>query len=216
MKFRLIIISTLIAGLTSCSQQNNSNSKEQLESEPADTSYVYLEDYSNEFVLDLRYATENNFLKKKVYPCAECMMAYETVKGLINANKMFVEKGFRIKIFDCYRPRAVQYKMWEILPDSRYVANPAGKGSAHNRGLAVDLTLINLKGEELDMGTGFDYFGEEAHHAHIELPDTVIKNRILLKSIMESAGFSAITTEWWHYYLITDNEYEPADFPLCR
>jgi D-alanyl-D-alanine dipeptidase len=206
----------LVITITSCKHQNSSSSDTLTMSEPADTSYVYLVDFSNDFILDLRYATENNFLNDAVYPCAECVLAYETIKGLIKANNLFMQQGFRIKIFDCYRPRSVQYKMWEILPDNQYVANPAGKGSAHNRGLAVDLTLVNLAGEELDMGTGFDHFGVEAHHAYAELPDTVLQNRLFLKGIMESAGFSAISSEWWHYYLITDNDYAPADFPLCR
>ncbi|MEN8250093.1 MAG: M15 family metallopeptidase [Bacteroidota bacterium] len=213
---KILLAIVIVVALLAWNRHKQNVSKGSKLTEPADASYVYLEDFSKEFVFDLRYATENNFLKKKVYPCAECMLAYETVKGLIKANDLFVIKGYKIKIFDCYRPRFVQYKMWEILPDSRYVANPEGKGSAHNRGLAVDLTLITMNGKELDMGTGFDHFGEEAHHAYTDLPDTVIQNRMFLKTIMRDAGFNPIKTEWWHYYLITDNEYEPADFPLCR
>lgn len=209
-----ILALVLFVGIAACNLTGKK--KDQSTSEPTDTTYVYLTDYSQDFVFDLRYASDNNFLEKKVYPCAECVLAYETVKGLIKANDKFLEKGYRIKLFDCYRPRSIQYKMWEILPDNRYVANPEGKGSAHNRGLAVDLTLITLEGEELDMGTGFDYFGIEAHHAYSKLPDSVLRNRQFLKSVMESSGFSSIKTEWWHYYLLTDNEYEPADFPLCR
>ncbi len=183
---------------------------------PADTAYVYLTDYDTTFVLDLKYATDDNFLHRAVYPCAECKLAYETVRGLIKAQQYFRQRGYRLKLFDCYRPRSVQYKMWEILPDDRYVANPAGKGSAHNRGLAVDLTLVTDDGRELDMGTGFDHFGEEAHHDYTNLPDTVLQNRQLLKKGMEAAGFDPYPTEWWHYTYRSSHEYEPADDPLCR
>jgi D-alanyl-D-alanine dipeptidase len=98
--------------------------------------------------------------------------------------------------------------MWEIIGDERYVANPA-KGSGHNRGLAVDVTLISTKtGEEINMGTGFDNFTDTAHHTFKDLPVDVLKNRKLLKTTMERWGFRALETEWWHYSFPNDRNYE--------
>ncbi|WP_372944471.1 M15 family metallopeptidase [Muriicola sp.] len=165
-----------------------------------DTTFVRLADYSPEFAYDLRYATEDNFLRTQVYDCAECYTRKKTAIALISANKEFMEKGYRIRFFDCYRPNSVQYKMWEIYPNPQYVANPV-KGSIHNRGGAVDITLESLEGKVLDMGTDFDFFGREAHHDHLDLPPEVLENRALLKGVMEKHGFWSVRTEWWHYNL---------------
>ncbi|WP_297763485.1 M15 family metallopeptidase [uncultured Muriicola sp.] len=166
----------------------------------SDTTFIRLADFSEDFAYELRYATENNFLKTKVYDCAECYTRSKTAKALIAANNIFKEKGFRIRFFDCYRPNSVQYKMWEIFPNPQYVADPV-KGSIHNKGGAVDITLETLDGIALNMGTDFDYFGREAHHDHLQLPDEVLRNRALLKEVMEAHGFWSIRTEWWHYNL---------------
>ena len=164
----------------------------------ADTTFVRLADFSEDFAYDMRYATDNNFLKAKVYDCAECYTRVKTAKALIEANKDFMEKGVKIKFYDCYRPNSVQYKMWEIVPNPQYVANP-DKGSIHNKGGAVDITLVDMEGNELDMGTDFDYFGKRAYHDNVDLPQKILDNRKLLKETMEAHGFWSIRTEWWHY-----------------
>ncbi|MBQ4914625.1 M15 family metallopeptidase [Maribacter sp. MMG018] len=166
----------------------------------ADTTFVRLADYSDNFMYDMRYATENNFLKAKVYDCAECYTRVKTVKALIAANEDFMKKGVKIKFYDCYRPNSVQYKMWDIVPNPQYVANPV-KGSIHNKGGAVDITLVNMEGEELDMGTDFDFFGKRAYHDNYDLPQEILDNRKLLKETMEKHGFWSTRTEWWHYNL---------------
>ncbi|WP_315698451.1 D-alanyl-D-alanine dipeptidase [Capnocytophaga canimorsus] len=160
--------------------------------------FVNIQALSDDFILDLKYATTDNFLKQAVYDCAECFLRKETAKALVAANESFKKLGYRIKIFDCYRPLSVQQKMWSILPGTHYVANPA-KGSKHNRGAAVDITLVDSNGNELDMGTAFDYFGKEAHHNYQNLPSQVIKNRKLLKEVMDKHNFRSIYSEWWHY-----------------
>ena len=177
----------------------------------ADTTFVRLADFSEDFVYDLRYATENNFLKEKVYDCAECYVRVKTAKALITANKEFMRSGFKIKFFDCYRPNSVQYKMWHILPNPQYVANPV-KGSIHNKGGAVDITLVDLEEQELDMGTDFDFFGKRAHHDYMELPQPILDNRKLLRSTMEKYGFWGIRTEWWHYNLSSGSNDKVANF----
>ena len=176
-----------------------------------DSIFVRLADYSDDFVYDLRYATENNFLNAQVYDCAECYTRVKTAKALIVVNKAFKEKGVKIKFFDCYRPNSVQYKMWELVPNPQYVAEPV-YGSVHNRGGAVDITLVDLKGKELDMGTDFDFFGRKAYHDYYNLPQSVIDNRILLKETMEEFDFESIRSEWWHYNLKGARQYEVADF----
>ena len=177
----------------------------------ADTSFVRLADYSDQFAFDMRYATDNNFLKEQVYDCPECYTRTKTAKALIAANDEFISKGYRIQFFDCYRPNSVQYKMWKIMPNPQYVANPV-KGSIHNKGGAVDITLVDMDGNPLDMGTDFDFFGHKAHHDHTDLPEQVLANRLLLKSVMEKHGFWSIRTEWWHYNLAAGSNDQVADF----
>ncbi|WP_298477021.1 M15 family metallopeptidase [uncultured Maribacter sp.] len=176
-----------------------------------DSTFVRLADYSKDFVYDMRYATENNFLKAKVYNCAECYTRVKTAKALIQANAEFIKNGVKIKFFDCYRPNSVQYKMWKIVPNPQYVANPV-KGSIHNKGGAVDITLVTLEGEELDMGTDFDFFGKKAYHDNLNLPENILENRKLLKETMEKHGFWSIRTEWWHYNLGAASNDKIADF----
>jgi zinc D-Ala-D-Ala dipeptidase len=166
----------------------------------SDTTFVNLKDYSADFVYDMKYATEDNFLKAKVYDCAECFLRFKTVKALVKANTKFIKKGYHIKIYDCYRPLDIQKRMWKIVSNPEYVADPA-KGSIHNRGGAVDITLVDADGKELDMGTSFDFFGPEASHYFDNLSDEVKQNRALLKRIMQENGFDSFDSEWWHYNL---------------
>ena len=164
--------------------------------------FVRLKDLSADFVYELKYATPDNFLKQAVYDCGECYLRKSTAEALVKANEAFKQLGFRIKLFDCYRPLSVQKKMWKILPGTHYVANPA-KGSKHNRGAAVDLTLVDAEGKELNMGTPFDFFGKEAHHTYTQHSKEVLENRKLLKETLDKYNFKSIYSEWWHY------EYRP-------
>jgi D-alanyl-D-alanine dipeptidase len=198
--FLLLSVLTFIFSCKSQNQISKSNSQNQ----PIlnDTSLVHLKDYSKDFEYDLKYATSDNFLKAKVYDCPACFLRLKTVKALIEANKEFVKKGYKIKIFDCYRPLTIQKKMWELVPNPAYVADPS-KGSIHNRGGAVDITLVDTKGKELDMGTPFDFFGIEASHNYSDVSLEVKQNRALLKNTMLKNGFKSFESEWWHYNLKT-------------
>ncbi|MFA9195433.1 D-alanyl-D-alanine dipeptidase [Flavobacterium sp. FBOR7N2.3] len=199
--FKNIISLLFLAVFLSCQSQNAVvNSKNQVATVVDDTTFVNLKDYSTDFIYDMKYATEDNFLKAKVYDCAECYLRLKTVKALIVANEAFVKKGFRIKLFDCYRPLDIQKKMWTIVSNPKYVADPA-RGSIHNRGGAVDITLVDKKGKELDMGTAFDFFGIEASHGYEKLSQKIKNNRILLKTVMTQNGFNSLDSEWWHYNL---------------
>ncbi len=175
-----------------------------------DIDFVNIEEFSKDFVLDMRYATSNNFLKEKVYPCAKCYIRKIVAEALMNANQDLIEKGYKIKFFDCYRPHSVQKKMWKIFPNPGYVADPKG-GSIHNKGAAVDITLVKLDGEPVDMGTGFDHFGKEAHHAY-QHSKAIQANRKLLRETMQKHGFNTIRTEWWHYNFRAGKKYKISDF----
>jgi zinc D-Ala-D-Ala dipeptidase len=193
------LLTALMGVFVSCKSQVSSTG---IENFPIvnDTTFVNLKDYSSDFVYDMKYATQDNFLKAKVYDCAECFLRLKTVKALVKVNEEFIKRGYRIKLFDCYRPLDIQKKMWVIFPDPKYVADPA-KGSIHNRGGAVDITLVDKNGKELDMGTPFDFFGIEASHDYDKVSENVKKNRNLLKSIMTAQYFNSFDSEWWHYNL---------------
>jgi D-alanyl-D-alanine dipeptidase len=146
----------------------------------------------------MRYATENNFVQTVLYDCPRCYLNKTVAEKLVLVHQSLQLQGYGIKLYDCYRPLPVQEKLWEIMPNASYVTPPS-KGSMHNRGLAVDLTVVDRNGNELDMGTDFDFFGKRAHQDHVDLPAHIFDNRKRLRSTMEAHGFKAIRTEWWHY-----------------
>ena len=195
----VFLICTILS-LVSCKSQTVTSIGTKNQAIVNDTTFVNLKNYSNDFVYDMRYATSDNFLKAKVYDCAECFLRFKTVKALIKANDSFLKMGYKIKLFDCYRPLDIQKKMWKIIPNPAYVADPS-KGSIHNRGGAVDITLVDTNGKELDMGTPFDFFGLEAGHNYSNLSQEIKDNRELLKKVMIEKGFNIFDSEWWHYNL---------------
>lgn len=150
--------------------------------------------------LDLKYGTKENFTGQVLYNHPMAFLRIEAANALKRANSELHDLGYAIKIYDAYRPYSITKRMWQLVHDRRYVANPA-KGSAHNRGSAVDITLVKLNGDEVQMPTPFDDFSEKAGHNYNKLPAQVIKNRDLLKMVMRKHGFAALPTEWWHYIL---------------
>lgn len=149
-------------------------------------------------LIDLKYATTDNFVAEKMYPCGRCFLRPEVARAVLDIHQQLQSQNLGLKLLDCYRPRPIQQKLWDKVPNPSYVTPPK-KGSMHNRGRAVDLTLTDGMGRELDMGTPFDFFGPKAHHTCTDLPDSILQRRRLLKNIMENNGFRAIRTEWWHY-----------------
>ena len=158
-------------------------------------------------LLDLRYATDNNFVHEKMYECGRCFLRPEVARAIATIQSELKAKGYGLKMYDCYRPRPVQWRLWKKVPDPRYVADPR-EGSMHNRGTAVDLTLVDSLGRELNMGTEFDFFGKEAWHDYAGHPEDVLQNRKMLLSVMKAHRFGSTSTEWWHY------SYRPKSFPL--
>ncbi len=152
-------------------------------------------------VSDLQYATENNYMNSVLYqekPRA-IYLRQPVAQALNGVLKELSETGLGLKIFDAYRPYSVTIRLWKKLHDARYAADPA-EGSDHNRGIAVDLTLLDLKTQKsVDMPTGFDNFTDSAHQDFMGLSSAVLINRNRLKRVMEKYGFIALRTEWWHF-----------------
>lgn len=148
--------------------------------------------------LDIRYATPNNFMGEVLYSKPVCYALPEVVAMLKKADDILQEKGYRLKVYDCYRPLSVQKKMFEKFPLDGYVMDPK-KGSNHNRGAAVDVGLTDDQGNELEMSSGYDEFTEKAHANYSGGTHLQTRNREILKSAMLQAGFKGIRTEWWHY-----------------
>lgn len=169
-------------------------------------------------LLDLRYASTNNFTKKQMYDPAPItsFLRAPAADALVKVQQELAASGLGLKIFDAYRPYSVTVKFWKLVQDERYVANPA-RGSGHNRGAAVDLTIVRLAdSSELEMGTGFDNFSDTAHHSFQQLPKEVQRNRRLLQTTMEKYGFKSLETEWWHYSLPESARFELLDIPFLK
>ncbi|MDP2036727.1 MAG: M15 family metallopeptidase [Ignavibacteria bacterium] len=164
-----------------------------------DTLIVPLKSIDSTIVQDVRYATADNFTKQVLYPSAKVFLRRIAAENLAKANDFLKSNHkLRIKIYDGFRPLFVQKIMWQILPDDRFVADPA-KGSRHNRGAAVDITLIDAGGTELDMGTPYDDFTERASFASKDVSEKAYSNRKLLRETMIQFGFVPMETEWWHF-----------------
>jgi D-alanyl-D-alanine dipeptidase len=161
--------------------------------------------------IDIRYATENNFMKRALYPEAAAFLRAPAARALAAAHEELRTRGLGIRVYDAYRPYGVTKAMWEPIRNPDYVADPA-KGSRHNRGCAVDVTLVSLAtGEELPMPTPYDDFTPRAHHEFADLPPEAIANRLLLRETMERHGFVALESEWWHYDFRGWEKYELMD-----
>lgn len=160
---------------------------------------------SSGILLDIRYATDNNFTEKQIYPCGRCFLRPELAAIILKLQRDISKRyNLGLKLFDCYRPGPAQQRLWDIVPNPSYVTPPA-KGSMHTRGLAIDLTLVDSLGSELDMGTEYDFFGIEAHPSYKGHSEQFLTNRKVLAQLMDLHGLSPINTEWWHYSLKTSS-----------
>jgi len=166
--------------------------------------------------VDIRYATENNFMKQTLYPAAKAYLRAPAARALVAVQRELAPLGLGIKVYDAYRPYRVTEAMWEPIRNPDYVADPA-KGSRHNRGAAVDLTLIRLStGEELPMPTPYDDFTPRARHDFADLPEEVIANRSRLREVMSKYGFEPLASEWWHYDFRGWERFEVMDISLSE
>lgn len=172
-----------------------------------------------DIVVDLRYNTTRNFVStltgspQKLYTTDVCLVSRAVIERLQIVQDTLRALNLGLKIFDAYRPRAVQYLMWELVPNPTYVADP-NNGSNHNRGIAVDVTLVDrTTGQELAMPTEFDYFGPEAWQDYVDPNPQINQNKELLRSIMVTVGgFTEYSAEWWHYHYAPGLSYPLLDF----
>ncbi|MDP8972730.1 MAG: M15 family metallopeptidase [Actinomycetota bacterium] len=175
---------------------------------------VDLEEEISGIRLDVRYATEDNFMGEQLYPVPKAVLRKPAAESLSDAQEDLKERGLELEVFDGYRPYSVTERIWEPYQDPDFVADPA-QGSRHNRGCAVDVTLIDsASGEELFMPTEYDDFTEQAAHDYTDLPEEAKDNRDLLREVMEGHGFAALETEWWHYDCQDWERFEVMDLPL--
>lgn len=166
---------------------------------PRDTDFVRVKDYIPEAVTDLKYATADNFTGQVIYEFEDVFLRYGTVMKLKAAAEELAKLGLGLKIWDGFRPVSAQFKLWEICPDDTYVANPNVGYSNHSRGFAVDLTLVDSQGREVEMPTGFDDFSAMADRDYSECSEAARENARLLESVMEKHGFQGYWGEWWHF-----------------
>jgi D-alanyl-D-alanine dipeptidase len=165
-------------------------------------------------VIDVRYATTNNFMHSTLYPVAKVYLRAPAANALGEVQRDLAREGLGLKVFDGYRPYSVTEKMWEPIKNEDFVANPA-KGSRHNRGAAVDLTLIDLRsGQELAMPTPYDDFTSRARQDFNDLPADVIANRAKLRDAMIRHGFEPLPSEWWHFDYASWRRFELMNVPL--
>lgn len=163
-------------------------------------------------VLEMHYATEDNFTGKQVYPVAHCKLRRAVATRLAKAAKTLRAKHRRLLIWDCYRPTSIQEAFWKLVPDERYVANPK-KGSRHSRGAAIDLALVDDDGKPVALPTRFDDFSEAAHRKRALVGDAGAEARTL-EAAMKSAGFVPMPTEWWHFDAPDAAKFALSDEPL--
>jgi len=164
---------------------------------------------SHDVEIDLKYATSDNFTGRPVYSRAACWLHPDALACLETAIRLAAAQGLRFRIFDAFRPQEAQRKLWAHTPDPDFLADPA-RGSAHSRGVAVDLTLIGPDGKDLDMGTEFDAFTPLSHHGSTGVSAEAQANRFLLLGLMSAAGWDFYRNEWWHYQLFSAR----ARYPL--
>ncbi len=173
-------------------------------------------------LLDIRYATANNFTGQPVYPSARCFLRADIARRLSAVQARLQSQGLGLKVFDCYRPFSVQEIFWKIMPDERYVLEPVRKdgkmvkSSRHNRGAAVDVTLVDSSGAEMPMPTEYDDFSDRAHRGSPNASPEAARNSTLLEQAMKAQGFIPLSTEWWHFDGPGWEAFEPLDLPLPK
>ena len=173
---------------------------------------VLITEQTHDVSIDMMYARADNFTGQVIYPHTQCFLhplAEAALRKAIVAARGF---GFKLKIFDAYRPQEAQEALWAVLPVPGYIADPA-KGSNHTRGVAIDLTLLDAMGNELDMGTPIDTMTPASHHFYAALPAPILINRMYLLTIMLEAGFVHHLNEWWHYQLHDAKSFALLDAP---
>ena len=187
------------------------------------TDYVNLKEYIPSLVIDLAYYSDKNFTGKRLYRDPEAYLRKGTADKLKKAAEEVAPKGYRLKIWDAYRPPSVQYEMWKARPNPRYLIDPTQGFSDHSRGCAVDLTMVDGEGREMEMPSPIDDFSPKADRYYGDVSPEQGKNARYLEEVMVRSGFLSIRTEWWHFadserdsYGVTLEPPEPADGRIIK
>ena len=177
------------------------------------TQFVNVEDLDSSVEINLKYATSDNFTGKPIYTSSVCVLRKETATKLLAAETEFANLGYHIKVWDAYRPLSVQKILFAAESNTNYIADPA-TGSRHNRGAAVDITLVDENGNEIEMPSGFDEFTIKAHRNNPDMSKEAQNNLATLTSVMTECGFTTINDEWWHFDDSDWNNYPIMDVHL--
>ena len=183
--------------------------------EPNDADFVRITDYIPTAVIDLKYATEDNFTGQVIYSFNDAWLRYGTVKKLMLVADELAERGLYLKIWDSFRPVSAQFTLWDVYPDATFVANPNNGFSSHSRGNTIDITLVDANGYELLMPTAFDDFSALANRSYNDCDPDAASNAILLENLMKKHGFEPYYNEWWHYSDTTSYEAEKMFDPAA-
>lgn len=174
--------------------------------DPKSSDFVRVTDYIPEIVVELKYTGTDNFVGQDIYDFDDAFLRYGTVKKLKAVSEELAGQGLRLKIWDAFRPVSAQFKLWEICPDDTYVADPNKGYSNHSRGFAVDVTLVDSEGREVEMPTGFDDFSAKADRDYSDCSPEAAENARMLEDVMAKHGLSGYRGEWWHFN--DDHKYE--------
>ncbi|HEY8516220.1 MAG TPA: M15 family metallopeptidase [Candidatus Binatia bacterium] len=189
---------------------------------PPPEGFVDLATVEPSIQIDIRYATTNNFTGVAVYPVARCLLRPDVAERLARVHRELQTRGLGLKVWDCYRPISVQQRLWELVPDPRYVVKPVFRdgrpveGSKHNRGAAVDVTMVDANGVEVPMPTDYDDFSERAHRTNMRGDPQAVRNMRILEVAMVREGFEPLPTEWWHFDAPNWEKYPLSDAPLAK
>lgn len=192
--------------ISACGQQSDSKiwGKLAIESiyvsEMNDEDMVNVSDWIPSVYIDLMYATNDNFTGKVIYDFSSAYLRYGTVKKLIDVQKKLNQQGYSLKICDAFRPVSAQFKLWEVVPDPNFVADPYHGYSTHSRGNTIDITLVTMADSPVEMPTDIDVFSPQADRDYSDVSKEAAKNALLLQNTMVDAGFKTSSMEWWHYY----------------
>ena len=167
---------------------------------PKDGQLVLIREYIPDAVIDLRYATANNFTGKVIYKSSEAYLCYGTVKKLMAVQEELRKYDMKLVVWDAYRPMAAQFRLWEVCPNPDFVADPRNSITAHARGNTVDISLVRTDGSLVEMPSEFDDFSTRANRDYTNTPEEAAGNSQLLERIMTENGFEGLHSEWWHYY----------------
>ena len=207
---RRVVVTALILGLSFIPGIGGSEAMAAL---PDSLEFVDISEVDPTIPLDIKYATADNFTGQVLYPAARCLLRADVAERLQRAQKDLRSQGYGLKVFDCYRPLSVQKKMWAIMPDPRYVADPAS-GSRHNRGASVDVGLVDSFGREMPMPSSYDEFSERSHADYAGGSAESRRYRSILRQAMTRAGFLTVDTEWWHFDDPNWRDYPISDVSL--